>query len=66
MGLYKLYETIGYVPKFEEFKDGNANTAFVNHANKIYALSEQHFPFEIEIPKSESEFDINSKGYDNF
>lgn len=51
MGIYELYSAIGYVPKLEQFKEGNANTAFVNHANKTYALSEQHFPFEIEIPK---------------
>lgn len=47
MGLYQLYEAIGYHPKFDKFKEGNANTAFINHANKTYALSEQHFPFEI-------------------
>jgi carotenoid cleavage dioxygenase-like enzyme len=53
MGIFELYKAIGYHPKLEQFKDGNANTAFVNHANKTYALSEQHFPFEIEIPKSD-------------
>jgi carotenoid cleavage dioxygenase-like enzyme len=66
MGLYELYKVIGYVPKFEQFKDGNANTAFVNHANKTYALNEQNFPFEIEIPKSDQEFDIKSKGFKSF
>ena len=66
MGLFELYKAIGYHPKLEQYKDGNANTAFVNHANKTYALSEQTYPFEIEIPKSDKDFDIHSKGFSTF
>lgn len=48
--LLKLYQAIGYYPQIEKFKEGPANTAFVTHANKTYALEEMSFPFEIEIP----------------
>jgi carotenoid cleavage dioxygenase-like enzyme len=51
MGIHELYKSIGYHPEFETFKDGNANTAFVTHANKTYALAESQFPFEIKIDK---------------
>lgn len=40
MMLMEFYKTIGYQPDFEKFKDGPANTAFVTHANKTYALAE--------------------------
>jgi hypothetical protein len=48
--LMKLYQKIGYHPEIEKFKEGPANTAFVTHANKTYALEEMSFPFEIKIP----------------
>jgi carotenoid cleavage dioxygenase-like enzyme len=63
MMIYQFYKVIGYHPDFEKFKDGPANTAFVTHANKTYALAEQCYPFEINIPKESNEFDIESKGY---
>jgi carotenoid cleavage dioxygenase-like enzyme len=63
---YKLQINIGYIPEIEKFKDGPANTAFVTHSKKTYALSEQSYPFTINIPKNHNEFDIQSKGYENF
>ena len=66
IAIHELYQAIGYHPKFEKLKDGNANTAFITHANKTYALSEQHLPFEINIPKSDEEFGIHSEGYSTF
>jgi len=66
VALHELYQAIGYHPKLEKFKEGNANTAFVTHANKTYALAEMNYPFEIAIPKSDEDFGIQSKGYNNF
>lgn len=40
VAIHELYQAIGYHPKLEKFKDGNANTAFITHANKTYALAE--------------------------
>ena len=51
VAIHELYAAIGYLPKLEKFKEGNANTAFITHANKTYALSETNYPFEIKIPK---------------
>ena len=49
----------------EKFKDGPANTAFVTHAKKTYALSEQFLPFEIQIEKDDN-LNVNSLGYADF
>ena len=39
-GVHELQKSLGYKPVLEKFKDGPANTAFVNHANRTYALTE--------------------------
>ena len=57
---------MGYRPKFEKFKEGNANTAFVNHCNTTYALNEQDLPFKIDITKDSNNFAVNSSGYNDF
>lgn len=38
--LMKFYQAVGYHPKIDKFKEGPANTAFITHANKTYALEE--------------------------
>ena len=48
-GVYEIYKRIGYKPVLEKYKDGPANTAFVTHAKKTYALTEMCLPFEIDI-----------------
>ena len=39
-GVHELQKSLGYKPVLEKFKDGPANTAFVNHAKRTYALTE--------------------------
>lgn len=43
-----------------------ANTAFMQHEKKTYAMHEQDFPFHIKIDRTKRDFDIKSIGHDNF
>jgi carotenoid cleavage dioxygenase-like enzyme len=47
-------------------RNGAANTAFVHHSKKTYALVESDLPFNIRIDRNEKNFDIKSIGHDDF
>jgi len=66
MGLFALEQKVGYYPKLEDLKSAQANTAFVHHSKKTFALLEADLPFNIRIDRNEKNFDIKSIGYDDF
>ena len=52
-GLFSLQKKIGYKPYLEDFKKDLANTAFVHHEKRTYAVHEADLPFHIKIDRSE-------------
>jgi carotenoid cleavage dioxygenase-like enzyme len=54
----------GYVPTLEKYKEGHANTSFITHSGRTFALAEQFLPFRIDM--SQDEFDLKSAGYEDF
>ena len=64
--LYGMQEKLGFAESLHKHKNGVANTAFVQHGKKTYALLESDFPFKIQVDGSKKNFDIKSIGHDDF
>ena len=64
--IYGLQEKIGFAQSLHKHKNGVANTAFVQHGKKTYALLESDFPFKIQVDGNQKDFDIHSIGHDDF
>lgn len=64
--MYYTQEKIGFSESLEKYKNGVANTSFVQHGKKTYALQEFDFPFNIKINQNEKDVDIVSIGHDDF
>lgn len=66
-GLVGLKQKIGFMTKIEPLESATANTAFIHHSKRTFALVEVDYPFHIKPELNQmGNFDVKSIGHDNF